>query len=526
MLKRLGLALALGLCASLGRADDIHFLILPAEVVGPISPYIYGLNDQDPAGLRVTVRRLGGNRLTGYNWVTNASNAGNDWHQQSDDWLCAQHLGDSDCGKPGAALFHFVEQNQAEGLASLLTLPMAGYVAADKNGEVRENEAAPSRRWARVRFKKGAPFSLAPDPLAPTVYDDECVNFLKTRFGAASQGGVAFYDLDNEPALWPSTHPRLHPQKTTYREMADRSIALARAVLAVDPSAQIFGGVMYGWQEMLTLQDAPDSAPFNQADGTYTDWYLDQMRQAEKKYGRRLVHVLDLHWYPEAQGDGKRVTEGDLSPASVEARLQAPRSLWDPGYVEQSWITRDSTHGAPIALIPWLQAKIDRRYPGTRLAFSEYDYGAGNHVSGGLAQADALGIFGKYGVFLACYWGEVKDYNRAAYNLYRDYDGQGSAFGDTAVSAGSENVVTSPVYAASDSKKPGQLWIVVLNKDLKNQVHGFFQIQGAAAYGRYQAYGFNAASPELKAWGRGTLDHNQFDLNLPPLSATLLALEN
>ncbi len=86
--------------------------------------------------------------------------------------------------------------------------------------------------------------------------------------------------------------------------------------------------------------------------------------------------------------------------------------------------------------------------------------------------------------------------------------------------------MTSPVYAASDSKKPGQLWIVVLNKDLKNPVHGFFQIQGAGAYGRYQAYGFNAASPDLKALRQGTLDQNRFDLDLPPLSATLLALEN
>ncbi|HET9869675.1 MAG TPA: glycoside hydrolase family 44 protein [bacterium] len=514
------LALALLLAGPAG-AGDVHFLILPSQTIGPISPYIYGLNDQDPAGLNVTLRRLGGNRLTGYNWTNNASNAGSDWHQTSDDWLCADHAGDGDSGKPGALAFHFVEQDQAEGLASLLTLPMAGYVAADKDGEVTQAQTAPSPRWARELPRKGAPFTLDPDPASKTVYDDEFVNFLKSRFGPAGQGGPVFYDLDNEPALWPSTHPRLHPAKPTYREMVERTQALASAVLDVDPSAVLFGGVMYGWQEMRTLQDAPDSAPFDQTYGTYTDYYLAQMREAEKRTGRRLVQVLDLHWYPEAQGAGKRITQGDTSPDSVEARLQAPRSLWDPGYVEKSWITRDSTQGAPIALIPWLQAKIDRWYPGTKLAFSEYDYGAGDHVSGGLAQADVLGIFGKYGVFEASYWGDLKAYNRAAFDLYRDYDGHDSTFGGEAVSAGTENVVETSVYAAVDPASPGRLWIVALNKDPQRTLHGVFEVRGQTPYARYQAYGFNARSPAVKPVRSGSLDQGRFDLDLPPLSATI-----
>jgi mannan endo-1,4-beta-mannosidase len=507
------------------RAADVRFLILPAEVIGPISPYIYGLNDQDPLDLHATVRRLGGNRMSGYNWVNNASNAGSDWHQASDDWLCAQHLGDSDCGEPGAAARHFVEENQAFGMASLITLPMAGYAAADKNGEVTPAQTAPSFRWVRVEAAKGSAFNLNPNPHSPVIYDDEFVNFLTANFHPASQGGVAFYDLDNEPALWPETHPRLHPAKPTYREMIKKTEALAGAVLKVDPTAVLLGPVMYGWQEFLTLQDAPDSAELNQTYGTFTDYYLDQMMALEKKHHKRLVHVLDLHWYPEAQGGGKRITDGDTSPDSVDARLQAPRSLWDPGYVEQSWITKDSTKGAPIQLIPWLQAKIDRRYPGTKLSFSEYDYGAGDHVSGGLAQADVLGIFGKYGIFLAAYWGDLKAYNQAALKLYRDYDGKGSAFGDTAVSAGTENVEKTSVYASLNSRQPGVIWIVVLNKDQKNPVHGLFQIDGSQTYGRYRSYGFNSQSPAIKTWRQGALDHNKFDLDLPPLSATLFVCE-
>ncbi len=507
------------------RAADIHFLIMPAEVIGPISPYIYGLNDQDPDDLNATLRRLGGNRLTGYNWVTNASNAGNDWHQESDDWLCADHLKDTDCDKPGAAVRHFVDQNQSLGMASLITLPMAGFVAADKLGDVTEAQTAPSGRWVAENPRKNAPFTLSPDPKAKTVYDDEFVNFLVANFHPASQGGVQFYDLDNEPALWPTTHPRLHPAKPTYQEMVEKTEALAGAVLKVDPSAQILGPVMYGWQEFLTLQDAPDSARFNKTYTTYVDYYLDQMKELEKRHGRRLLHVLDLHWYPEAVGGGKRITLGDISPESVEARLQAPRSLWDPGYVEKSWITQYSTQGQPIQLIPWLKAKIDRHYPGTKLSFSEYDYGAGDHVSGGLAQADVLGIFGKYEIFLASYWGDLKPYNQAAFKLYRNYDGQKSTFGDTAVSAGSEDIIHSSVYAAVDSKSPDKLWIVVLNKNQKDSIHGRFQIDGARIYESYQAYGFDAKSPDLRLVRQDKLHQNQFDLDLPPLSATLFVCQ-
>ena len=53
-----------------------------------ISPYIYGINEYgDAKNLKdVTAgsMRQGGNRYTGYNWETNYSNAGSDWHNSSD----------------------------------------------------------------------------------------------------------------------------------------------------------------------------------------------------------------------------------------------------------------------------------------------------------------------------------------------------------------------------------------------------------------------------------------------------------
>lgn len=52
------------------------------------------------------------------------------------------------------------------------------------------------------------------------------------------------------------------------------------------------------------------------------------------------MDVLDVYWYSEACGDGTHIIENVNTPGVVAARVQAARSLWDPGYVETSWITQ------------------------------------------------------------------------------------------------------------------------------------------------------------------------------------------
>src|SRR5687767_8700033 len=49
-----------------------------------ISPLIYGTNDHYQFA---PAKRLGGNRITNYNWENNASNAGRDWYHESDNYV-------------------------------------------------------------------------------------------------------------------------------------------------------------------------------------------------------------------------------------------------------------------------------------------------------------------------------------------------------------------------------------------------------------------------------------------------------
>ncbi len=67
----------------------------------------------------------------------------------------------------------------------------------------------------------------------------------------------------------------------------------------------------YGWQGYIRLQDAADA---NNRD--FLDFFLQQMAAAQVTDGRRVLDVLDVHWYPEATGGGVRVTEDNVDGGS------------------------------------------------------------------------------------------------------------------------------------------------------------------------------------------------------------------
>ena len=73
-------------------SQSVNFTVDVVDSLSPISPHIYGTNQLLNGGENWSALRLGGDRLTGYNWENNASNAGADYLNYSDDYL-AQTLG-------------------------------------------------------------------------------------------------------------------------------------------------------------------------------------------------------------------------------------------------------------------------------------------------------------------------------------------------------------------------------------------------------------------------------------------------
>jgi len=505
-------------------AAVVQFTVDPSRDDHPISRFIYGIN-RNLAGAysRLALTRLGGNRWTAYNWVNNASNAGNDYHYQNDGFL-------SRSDSPGAAVTAAIDTAKQGGAGAgagiILTVPMNGYVSADKRGEGDVRNSGPdylTQRFRREAPIKGSPFTLTPDPASPVVYQDEFVNWVVTKYPylVTDSRRPVFFMLDNEPAIWAGTHAEVHPAKLTYDELLEKSIAYAGGIKQVAPAAKVFGPADYGWSGFVTLQGAPDSAKY----GDFLSYYLKRMSRAEVEKHARLLDVLDVHWYPEVRADNVRITEASAQPGVVAARLQAPRSLWDASYVESSWITR-STRGRPIRLIPALREKIAANYPGTLLSISEYNYGGGSDISGGLALADALGIFGREGIYAACEWplSGREPYVAAAFAMFLDYDGKGGAFGDTSIFAGTADVVDSSIYASLDSGDGRRMVLVAINKT-NHAMDAEVSISGGGPWKSADVYELTAAGASPKSVGRVSLiDPTHLMISLPPMSVNTIVL--
>ena len=502
----------------------------------PISPYIYGTN-QNHGAPQYTFGRLGGNRWTTYNWENNASNAGSDWYNQNDGYLpWVVEVAEDQYHVPGIAILEGLSQIFGAGAnpnGALVTVPIQGYVAADlgtnPNGDV--NLSGPDylqTRFKPLRLRKGAAFTLTPSPTEPCVYTDEFVNWVKAVAKPAHPGKQLFYSLDNEPDLWHGTHARVQPRQELYDSLCIKNEGAAEAIKAVDADATVFGFVSYGWYGYTHLQGAPDGSNSDYFTyGDFTAYYLERMKTAGERAGKRLVDVLDLHYYTAAQSpDGSRSAgDQDASAESVAARVQCTRSLWDPSYVENSWITRDilPEGDKAIRLISRMQAKIDEKYPGTKLAITEYNFGGGAHISGAIAQADALGVFGQMGLFAACRWQMAGDehFLEAAFKMYRGFDGANATFGDVSLATSSSDVAKVAVYASLDSAAaaPGRAVLVAINRSDEFQD---VALQGLPVQGTVRIYRLEAHSAGPAFVGEVPATGSQLVLALPPMSISTL----
>jgi hypothetical protein len=501
--------------------SDVTFTISSNQNAHAIPSLVYGVNDGNfAAATHATIVRSGGNRLTAFNWENNASNAGSDYQFENDDSLCGGITCAGGNNAPGGYLKAIIDQASAAGAATLLTIPIVDYVAADKSpaGDVRNSGSNYlSTRFKQNKAAKGSAFADPPDATDGFVYEDELVSWL----GKHEPTAHLVFLLDNEPDLWSSTHAEVHPVAVTYAELKQRSIEYATAIKAVMPSALVWGPVSYGWGGYVNLQGASDAA----ANGDFVEYYLDQMKAGETAAGHRLVDGLDLHWYPEATGGGQRIVGGDNSAPVAAAREQAPRSLWDTTYTETSWITQDSTMG-PINLIPRMLDKITKHYPGTMLSFSEWNYGGGNDISGAIASADVLGIFGRDGVSMATMWpGGDESFTYAAFKIYRNYDGAGKAFGDTSISATTSDVPNSSVYASLDSSNTSRVVLVVINKALAAKVAGI-RVNHPTVFSKANVYTLTAGGGSNVVAGTAisSVAVNAFSYKMPAQSVSVLEL--
>ena len=134
-------------------------------------------------------------------------------------------------------------------------------------------------------------------------------------------------------------------------------------------------------------------------DTYYYPWLLQQLYSYQQTTGKQLLDVLSVHYYPQ---DGS--FSNDDSRAAQLIRNQSTRSLWDPNYVDQSWIATVGIDSGIVDLIPNLQKLVSQYYPGLKTAVTEYNWGDEPNLNGATTQADVLGIFGRQGLDMATRW--------------------------------------------------------------------------------------------------------------------------
>lgn len=514
---------------------------------GPeISPYIYGLNfapnDGYMTDLRPRLNRWGGESTSRYNWkLGNAFNAGKDYYFQNGP-LTWTAPGDS---QPSGAADRFIAGNNSVGAQTIMTIPTIGWVAKDRLSTtasvqvplyggppispgsditVYGYDPTPNRLRTSVpsRARKGAPLSDPPNRSDPTVAQDEWVYHLTRRFGKASDGGVRFYAMDNEPELWFVLHRDIRPVEISYDQQLSNFLEYASAVKDVDPTALICGPTTWGWPNFFysaldrgidNFKTLPDFHAHH--DIPFLQWWMDQIRQHDQAAGRRTLDVLDIHFFPPGLNPYDALY-GKTDAATRKQRLRSTRLLWDKTYKDEYWINDY------VYLLPRMKDWIAKNYPGTLLGISEYNWGAETSMNGALTQAEVLGIFGREGLYFACYWAYPKAYSPTyyAFKLYSNYDGQGGWFQGASIPATSTRLEDLSCFAAE--QKNGDLLLMVLNKNELEPLSPSFHIPHLGAR-QVSGYRFGPdPSKGITPIEGFALKEETFRITFPANSITLL----
>ncbi|TFL04621.1 glycoside hydrolase family 44-domain-containing protein [Pterulicium gracile] len=419
-----------------------------------INPLVYGVNWPPSASyiknIGVTASRWGGNAVSTYNPQGDFTNAGSDWffqnrgHENADEW---------------------VGWVKGAGSATMLTIPGLDWVSKDSTSYSFSRTEYPNQQtWdpynadsGNGRLANGTFVTPPPDP--KRAYTPWTPAQAKTWLAGMKNKPTILF-VDNEIEIASETHHDVHPELMGYDEELKRVLDFSKVAKEAQPNVQIAAPSTCSWWFYWTsVIGYTDNAAHGGQD--FVPWFLDKMRAAEKTAGKRLLDWLDLHYYYQPD------TSADDAPARAK-RLRMTRSLWDPTYVDESWIGENPPQSqqpdaTKVQLIPRIKALIEKHYPGTKYMISEWA-AHGTDVIAGLVTVDSLGIFGKFGLDAATYWVHPPEGSAVAtaYWLFRGY---GTYFGTQSlpvtVTNGSPDLLG--VYAAKGTGTGNSL--VVVNKD-------------------------------------------------------------
>jgi hypothetical protein len=488
----------------------------------PVSNLIYGANWATTPQIKAnkyTVNRWGGEGITRYAWDIEVANTCYDWYFEN-------HLQDSSAGAPfNGSSDGFVQETLDGGAIPMITVPIIGVTPKDRQPRWGYSVAKYGPQQAVDPYQPDAGNGVRPDgslitdndpsdtsrPVEPS-YQVAWLDHLFTKFG---KGSVPFFELDNEPFLWHFIHRDVHPWRLTYDELWTKTVAVASALKAAYPEAKILGPITAGFCYMM-YGDVDDCKAGNDTmshDGLpFIEWYLQQLAKHQKNTGVWLVDIIDVHAYAAAPNVAFSNME---DPFTVGARFRSTRSLWDPTYVDESYMAQK------VYMIPRIQALIDKYAPQMKIAISEYAFGADDSITGALAQTMAFGIFSQQGLYMSTRWIAPVSGSKAeeAWKIFTNYDGKGASVGDISISCRGNN---TDIATYGFSRKDGTMYVIVINTRQDAQIPTTVRVSGVES-GTVELYGYSAKT-SLSLISKTPFQFNSFFILASPWSATLAVI--
>ncbi len=537
MKKILLLASVLLLVFQAGKAQNITIQVTASEGRRPVSPNIFGRNNNlsdnpaspttaeninryKEAGLRFA-RENGGNNATKYNWRKKLGSHP-DWYNNvyGHNWdYASQEI-----------------QQTMPGLQVMWAFQLIGKAAGNKNNNFNDWSYNGSNWWSGVgqNLAGGGQVNPAGGSQAlvngnPDLYledwdADSTTGVLKHWFG---QGGLGFdknqfiyWSMDNEPEIWNGTHDDVMSSLLSASAFMDSYFAVAKKARERFPEIKLTGPVpanewqWYRWGDQSLSIDGKNYC--------WLEYFIKRVADEQKATGVRLLDVLDIHFYP--------------SESSNADMVQLHRVFYDETYVypgangvktvNGGWDGSQNKEYIFKRINDWLLKHFGENH-GITIALTENDIRSSDPNIVSVVYASMLGTFADNGVEIFTPW-SWKTGMWETLHLFSRYT-KGTRVKTT---SGNEATVSgySSVNGSNDS-----MTVILVNRDLVasrtatvnltgfNVPNGNFDVLELSSLPSTETF-VSHTSNALKS-KTVTVTGNSFNITLPALSTTAVILK-